>query len=708
MPTNTFSRFLRRWALFLLLAEVTLAQLNNETSPTHQFKSVSFGPKDALHQAKRLRLSTSSKDSLTNNPLHLQRPDLHAPIVDFAILRPDLVTPGYIFLAPYRNVDPGPYIYDNYGNLVWSGAGHSGPKTAHTPRVCSYKGTDHLCYFQGEQHQGFARGHGVIMDQNYRIVKTVEAAGAGASSDMHEFKITPYSNSTTVLMTVYQPRQYDLTTNPRFNLHNGMGWIVEGVFQEIEIETGRVVFEWRSLDHVDPSQAWTLPASTDTSGDGLHEESPWDYFHINSIDKNQDGDYLISARHVSAIYKVSGKDGHIMWELGGNSPTFAQTNFKFSYQHHARWISENQTHTIFSFFDNASNSFNATGIFSHGWIVSIDHVANSASVIKEWGAPMPEGGLLSTSQGNMQMLPNGGCHIGWGEHAYFSEHTPDGTTVQYAKIAERASNVMIYRSNKYNWTAQPIAKPALWTFSKTGERTGFWVSWNGATEVKSWNFYTSNSSSGDFELVGSANKTGFETEFHLPTFAAWSFAEALDADGRALDRSMVSKTFVPSDTLRPHCSETGCRYAERVPPEAEVPYETPNQVPAQLFSTNRGFNTTHYYEELPGDPLPWMHFGEWDDENSNYSSDSAGDKSASSIAVPLGLLIGFTAAIVGFFFWRAGGFRKLQSTAAEMTDSALGSKMLGRYTRVHSKDSEGYDGMESNSHSSHSSRSGIS
>ena len=178
----------------------------------------------------------------------------------------------------------------------------------------------------------------MIMDRNYRIVKTIESSGAGASSDMHEFKMTPYSDGTTALMTVYQPRQYDLTTNPRFNIRNGMGWIVEGVFQEVDIETGAVLFEWRSLDHVDPGLSWTLPGTTDTSGDGLHEQTPWDYFHINSVDKNEDGDYLISARHVSAIYKLSGVDGSIMWEMGGMNPTFEQTNFNFSYQHHARWV----------------------------------------------------------------------------------------------------------------------------------------------------------------------------------------------------------------------------------------------------------------------------------------------------------------------------------------------------------------------------------
>src|ERR1700761_3697141 len=200
LPLPHAVRLTRWWSLcwltgILLLLQDVRAQLNNETSPTHQFKS---------------------------------RPDLHAPIIETLLLDPDLVDPGYIFIAPYRNIDPGPYIYDNYGDLVWSGAGHSGPRVAHTPRVCRYHGEDHLCFFTGEQHQGFSRGHGVIMDKHYRTVRTIEAQGAGATCDMHEFKMTPFSDGTSVLMTKYQPRQYDLTTNPKFNMKGGIGWIVEG------------------------------------------------------------------------------------------------------------------------------------------------------------------------------------------------------------------------------------------------------------------------------------------------------------------------------------------------------------------------------------------------------------------------------------------------------------------------------------------------
>ncbi|KAI5359650.1 Putative arylsulfotransferase [Septoria linicola] len=658
MPRPGFRTTSLQWIWLLsclsisaLLIGGTRAELSNNTSPTHQFKS---------------------------------RPDLHAPILNFEILQPEKLVPGLIFFAPYRNVDPGPYIYDNFGQLVWSGAGELGPMTAHTPRVCQYKGTDHLCFFTGEQHQGFARGHGVIMDKHYRVVKQIDSSGAGASSDMHEFKVAPHSDGTTVLMTVYQPRQYDLTVNPRFNIQHGMGWVVEGVFQEIDIETGKVVFEWRSLDHVDPSEAWTLPGTTDTSGTGLHEQEPWDYFHLNSIDKNKEGDYLISARHTSAIYKISGENGSILWQLGGDSGHFEQTNFNFSYQHHARWISENETHTMFSFFDNGSNSFTGTGVFSHGWVIVIDHVAETATMVKEFGAPLQEGGRLSTSQGNMQFLPNGGVHIGWGEHAWFSEHLPNGEATMHARVAERESNVMIYRSNKYNWTAQPVTKPALWTYSKTGDtQMGLWVSWNGATETRSWRFYTGNTANGPWTFAGSVWKTGFETEHHIETYAPWAYAEAVDEGGRVMESSMIARTFVPSERLRPYCDDHGCNYAERVAPENETPYDADFDTDDELLSTNRGYDTSQYYFEVPSEAL--ADYGKSDMEGSARRKTDV----KTLVAVVGGTILGALIVLLGWYLQQKDAFERCRDV---LTQSSLGSKLnLGHYTRLRQKEPEGFE-----------------
>ncbi|BAE60645.1 unnamed protein product [Aspergillus oryzae RIB40] len=249
------------------------------------------------------------------------RPDLYPPALTIEHSVPGKVTPGYIFVGPYEAANSGPYIYDNEGvrhfrfpiellsltpsqNLVWSGWGSSGPGNAHGMHVCKYKGEDHLCFFQGAQQNGYCRGHGVIMDNRYRTVKTVVPGGGMASSDMHEF--LPINDGKTALLTVYQQRQFDMSL---WNVKTGMGWLMESIFQEVDVETNEVLFEWKSLDHVDPTVSYTYPGHTDTSGTGLDPRSPWDYFHINSIDKNQEGDYLISSRHTSAIYKFPARMG---------------------------------------------------------------------------------------------------------------------------------------------------------------------------------------------------------------------------------------------------------------------------------------------------------------------------------------------------------------------------------------------------------------
>ncbi|SMY19325.1 unnamed protein product [Zymoseptoria tritici ST99CH_1A5] len=628
------------WALF---AVGIVAELNNETSPTHSFKS---------------------------------RPDLHAPILTIDLIKPELVTPGYIFLAPYRNLDPAPYIYDNYGNLVWSGAGSGGPKTAHAPRVCTYKGTDHLCFFQGEQQKGFARGHGVIMDQSYRVVKTVESTGAGASSDMHEFKLTPFSNGTTALMTVYQPRRYDLTANPRFNIRNGLGWIVEGVFQEVDIETGALIFEWRSLDHVDPSAAWTLPGTTDTSGDGLTQQTPWDYFHLNSIDKNADGDYLLSARHVSAVYKVSGEDGHIIWQLGGNSPSFEQTNFAFSYQHHARWISENATHTLLSLFDNASNNYNWTGPESSGIILSINHIDLTATKIQSYAPPSPN--LISSSQGSFQILPdNGGALIVWGEHAHFTEHTSTGEIVLSGKLADRLSDVMIYRSYKFPWVGRPLTSPALYAFSRDGEeenaRTTFWASWNGATEVVRWELWTADERGGPWGNYGSADREGrFETEFFIERFERWGFVVARDGGGMELGRSAVVKTFVPSAGLRQYCDERDCAAARGLEEGEEVvPYEAEDSTREGERTTDRGYDTAHYYD------VAGFEVEEVEGRRRRRREEKW--------VVALGVVIGIGVVWGALAVWRVGGWRRVLARKGGVVDWSVWWRW-NRYARLKQED----------------------
>jgi hypothetical protein len=453
------------------------------------------------------------------------------------------------------------------------------------------------------------------MDKNYRIARTVEAAGSATQMDMHEFRLV--DGGKRALATIYQSRQHDLG---EFGVGPGLGWIRDSVFQEIDVETGELLFEWRALDHIAPSFSYTCINCTNTSGNGLTRDTPWDFFHLNSIDKNANGDYLISARHASAVYKISGRDGTVLWQLNGANPTFKNEDLHFSSQHHAQWFKENSTHTIISLFDNASNAFNLTNHESRGMLISINHTERTASKLFEWKAP-EKNGILSGSQGNMQMMPNKHVFIGWGVYPFFSEHLSTGEAVMYGKVAFPGSGVMMSRCNKFSWRGEPLTTPSLWTYSRTGSDTSslvFYASWNGATEVRKWNFYTADSSSGPWALAGTKTKTGFETEFSIVGSKLWAFAEALGADGMPLKRgrSSVVRTFVPSNLIVSGCDERGC--ADVLPPEEgeelnrTMPMpEVPNK--GRNYTKDRGFNTAMYYPvvtsrivgfSLPGLALP--------------------------------------------------------------------------------------------------------
>ncbi|KAJ5091436.1 hypothetical protein NUU61_006306 [Penicillium alfredii] len=558
------------------------------------------------------------------------RPDLYPPRLDITINEPDRLSPGYIFITPYQGQNPAPHIYDNNGELIWSGWGGSGPGNAHGLHVCRYKGADHLCFFQGHQEHGYCRGHGIIMDNQYRIVRSVQPGGGMAASDMHEFILT--NNGKTALMTIYQQRQFDLAA---WNVKTGLGWVMESIFQEVDVETSKVLFEWRSLDHVDPSMSYTYPDHTDTGGTGLNVHQPWDYFHINSIDKNDDGDYLISSRHTCAIYKISGKDGSVMWQLNGANPTFQNINFVFSQQHDARWLFENATHTLLSLYNNGDNGFNQTNTYSSGMVILINHVDNTALQIREYTSALKD--IISTSQGNTQVLPNRNVMIGWGNNPWLSEHDENGNLLFWGIFG--GEPIMNYRVMKFEWEGNPTDSPALWSYSRTADPhslTNFYVSWNGATRVHRWRFYGATNITGPYVFLSEIYKTGFETAYINATFYPWTRAEAVDRNGAVLGKTRNKFTFVPSPELREFCADDSC---------GDAPwYGVPGEVGARPLIPPAGVNTVPWVQpDHPGSPI-WTYPSGYRESPSRLPSDIG--EILGSWAIVLVILVPF---LVGIF-----------------------------------------------------------
>ena len=44
--------------------------------------------------------------------------------------------------------------------------------------------------------------------------------------------------------------------------------------------------------------------------------------HLNSIDKDRDGNYLVSLRHTCGVYYINGTTGDLIWTLGSVNSSF--------------------------------------------------------------------------------------------------------------------------------------------------------------------------------------------------------------------------------------------------------------------------------------------------------------------------------------------------------------------------------------------------
>ena len=436
----------------------------------------------------------------------VSRPDLRP--VPVSVLTPARHTaPGYVFLAPKKDVDQaGPLILDDRGQVVWFD-----PLSTHGVtdfRVQTYRGRPVLTWWQGQSDKGIGNGHYVIMDDHYRQVATVQA-GNGLHGDIHEFLITPEN---TALITVYREIPYDLT--PWGGAKQGK--IDEGVLQEIDVATGRVLFEWHSADHVDPSESYEpLPK----------DESPWDYFHVNSIEPDGQGRLLVSARHTHTVYSIRKSDGTLLWRLGGKKSDFRMgPGTRFAWQHDAR----RQPDGTIRLFDNAESEPGKGA--SKVLVLRVDEGRRAATLVRSFVRSPP---LLSTSQGNAQLLPDGHVFVGWGSKPFASEFDRAGNMLFDLRFG--VGRVDSYRAFRFPWKGLPATRPTV-ALKTEDDRTTVYASWNGATEVARWRILAGDDSS-HLGPVATVAKAGFETHAAVDSDASTFAVEALAADGSVLGRS---------------------------------------------------------------------------------------------------------------------------------------------------------------------------
>ncbi|KAJ5567977.1 hypothetical protein N7450_010463 [Penicillium hetheringtonii] len=466
---------------------------------------------------------------------YITLPDVWAPRFNIKNHSPERVSPGYWFVAPYGRVLPknpvtgaqvfhtGPYIFDQDGTLIWAGSSMFKNLNAYDFKAVRLGDQSPRLSLILAPSEDAPRGRAVVLNERYETEFEVSGAEDFEVFDIHEFKILP--GGKTALACAHWTKEITLEDLGR---PKEQSFFEAAGFYEFDIASGQRLFWW---DSSAPGNI-ALHESVILDNSTMSEESPGhDYVHINSVDKNDNGDYLASMRFTNTIYLISGKDGSIKWRLGGHETSFDQ-DFTFSKQHDARFLESNETHHIISFLNNASDD---RGEFRELF------PPKTAKVIHRYNRPDNK---LSRLRGSAQKLPNGNVFVSWSDNGYMSEFSSEGDNLMETQFM--TTGFYNYRAYKYEIAGRPGYPPVV-VASATGseendQSTTIYFSWNGATDITSWNLYAQDRENQQPYLMANIKKTGFETVHIAKGHIDWVFVEALDQQGTPLGRSGVSRT----------------------------------------------------------------------------------------------------------------------------------------------------------------------
>ncbi|KAM3080381.1 hypothetical protein ACMFMG_005339 [Clarireedia jacksonii] len=478
----------------------------------------------------------NGKFGLYPNRTYHTRPDLISPQLNILRHDPRCESSLYTLISLRGDmVKPkgqSPMVFDSSGNLVWMNATYG---ETFGLNVQTYNGKEYLTFWQGDDSVG---GHGegvyILLDENYNEAFRL-TAGNSELGDLHEFHITPQN---TALVT-----QYILKERPIMYRHRSRkGWIWDSVFQEIDIATSNILFEWSASDHFSTEESYYPPGTA-----GLRRTHAYDFFHINSIDKDVAGNYLISSRYFNSLTYIDGKTSEILWTLGGKRNNFTDLSeeseygsaIHFQFQHDARWTADYSGITLF---DNGARYGLRPNVESSRAVhVKLDREAMTAETVRGYVNPRK---IISASQGSVQVLSDtGNVLVGYGYNAAWTEFSAGGEALCDVHVGTEkgfgTGAVQTYKVVKKGWVGWPKTKPDVRAVTEK-----VWMSWNGATEVRVWRVEGKKTNENDGWIpLKDMQRTGFETAVRFQ-YDVWCWVRvvALDREGAVLETSDAVQT----------------------------------------------------------------------------------------------------------------------------------------------------------------------
>lgn len=413
-----------------------------------------------------------------------------------------------IFYAPRTS---GPTILDPKGELVYYRPG----LRITDFRAQKYKGRTVLTWWRRAKFGKRVSSRFEMADSHYRVFKRL-TGGNGFTGDPHEFNLTSRG---TAYVTAYRTAIVDMS---RFGGPK-RGFLLDYMAQEIDIETGLVVWEWHPLGNIRLNETYLkIPRKN---------VRPFDYLHLNSINDDRDGNILMSARHTQALYKVNRRTGQIMWRIGGKRSDFRLgRGVRFGFQHDVQRAKDGSL-TIFDNGDGGQHG--RVNRFTSAKKLRVNEKRRTVRLVRVYRNPAD---VISGSQGNTEELPNGNLFVGWGSRNSCTEFSAAGRVLlDFAFSAKTVS----YRCFKAPWVGEPLTPVAIKSAAgEAGSRA--WVSWNGDTRVRTWRILAG-STRGGLTTVAEVPREGFETAIQLDQPFDFFRAVGLDANGKVLGRSEVNQ-----------------------------------------------------------------------------------------------------------------------------------------------------------------------
>lgn len=295
---------------------------------------------------------------------------------------------GYYFLVPYKmdkSINPFTLLILNKNGepLFYKTVNHSSD--------FKIQPNGSITYFSNNKH--------FVLNYQFEIIDSVACVG-GAETDSHDFIILPNGHYILIgretVEADYSNQFYFMKQHKPGSNHAKVKY---GIIQELDKDK-KLVYQWSTKNLFKPQDADLFY---------LKDTQNIDLTHFNSIDVDDEGNYIVSARYFNEVFKVNKLDSSIMWHMGGkrNEIKVLNDTIPFYGQHDARIIAP---YTI-SIFDNGY-TFDS---LRHS-VRALEYKINdkNKTALLNWEYIYPAR-LISEANGNVQQLPNNHVLISYGK-----------------------------------------------------------------------------------------------------------------------------------------------------------------------------------------------------------------------------------------------------------------------------------------------------